>query len=747
MRSPSSKASRQDDSSDSAAGASAAAASSSLRHRSATLRSRSYLLRRIGVRDRARGFAATPRAAQSKAIRTLPPWVAGRHLTALLVSAVALWPALVRADGFYARDFDLTLPAALAKAPSRSAAVVGGLAAVQIGTRYLVGLNVESKFERWRFVSKAGAIRSVTYRGATALIEAEHLVSLDLASGKQRWQVPLNCYAPDRCNTRVRAIGSDVLVLSGFDGKDDQLMLVDVDHGHRLWPNWVPVGGAAHLRFANDTIVVATRDAPYAVLGLDRTTGRVRWRLRPEGTESGAGGLLIVGDRVVTWWSSRSADTVYTVDLQSGAPKADWLVTRRARGRTVRGGTPGTFFAYQPSLVGSGGTLRVWSTETGQRLWSRTVNVAVPPFSRGSLLYLVERPARGLSLAGIDPRTGKDRWRYVRGGATRHRLVFDGALAALALDGSVPALLVLNALDGRIEGAGPLGVPLDDVTGLRLGGRDVFVLAGRHVARLQPTPMERLMMDFEERTARGDTAGARAIYDRVRPFADELPTAARIHRKVASHTYKDITSRMKSGTFFEILPVVVRLASDANLTSYFEDFRGFVVHVEELLASRSTAGQPSAEQRRLLGELVARMTVLASAFDVKLRVESDAAANKALVRVVRRLGGLLAAAGDPEAALRALVDLFRRPWAVPSDDFRAQVIRLVRGQLQRHLPAYRRAVEKRSGMDIALDRILAVPGIGILVPGLPTRAAIVDLTAAQHGGILQRLRTAASTDR
>ena len=152
-----------------------------------------------------------------------------------------VWAQTEKPSTFYEPGFAYQLNKSDANLSITDAAGLGSMVLVQIGGQHISAVNTDTALERWRFTSRTGSIRRMVLKGATLLVEAEQLYALNTATGQQQWQFPLNCFSATSCNSRIRHWDADVVVLSGFDGKDDQLMLVNPKTGARLWPTWVEV--------------------------------------------------------------------------------------------------------------------------------------------------------------------------------------------------------------------------------------------------------------------------------------------------------------------------------------------------------------------------------------------------------------------------------------------------------------------------------------------------------------------------
>lgn len=666
-------------------------------------------------------------------------------LTALVVLGVALLgPDRASGQVFYERGFTYELAGEDRAHSITDAILVGGFLIHRIGDTHISAVNVESQSERWRFTSKTGSIRKMHHRGELIVVEAEHLVALEAASGRERWNVPLNCYSGSKCNTRVRVLTPETIVLSGFDGRDDNLMVLD-GTGVRQWPNWVEVPGAQEVVFTPATIVVATSADPYAVIGLDRFTGRERWRFRPEGTDKPAVGLLHSGNIVTTWWTSRAADSVYSIALDTGKPLTDWIVTRSARDRgELRGGGPGFFFAYQPSLSG-GGRARAWDVRTGEPLWRIRLTGAQPPRLVGPRVFSWATQRNRTALTSLDAQAGTEVWRFERKDVDAYEALWDSPRVLLRMIGKPSVVAALDVLSGRVLGVGPLEPALETAR-LRWSNGDILAFDGPRLVQLAGKPGRDLVFQFNEHVENGQIDEANALHRTLRPFVDNLEAAAVIHRRVVSRQYREITDRMESGSFSAVLQVIERASADENMM-FYEDFRGFMAYLKAQVEERDTSERLRGRDLTRLRALGNRVVELIVRYERKLGTGEDTELFSGIQVVIMTLSEMLARAGSVEDAHKLLHELWSRGWADRTDDLKAQITVVVRSLVQKLLPALDSAVGRGGqGADAALLEILAIEGLELVLPNPPSAASIPDMTLDDYANALGRLKGALRPD-
>lgn len=662
----------------------------------------------------------------------------------MVAALLTLAPSSGRAADFLEPGFTFELKGADAADGIRDAFALRSFVLVRIGNKHLSAINVETGLERWRFTSKAGAIREIHDRGPTFLVEAEQLYAIDPSTGETRWQLPLNCYSPTSCNSRIRVLGDDLAVLSGFDGKDNNIMLADIRRGIRLWPNWVAVAGAKDVVLTPNTIVVTTSSEPYSVVGLDRYTGRERWAFRPEGTVEAASGLLAGGDVVNVWWTSRRADTVYCISLETGKPLVDWMVARRASATgELRGGGPGFFFAYQPSVMGGGGRARAWDHRTGERLWSANVSAIEEPWLHNDRLFAWAEHKGRRGIVSRDARTGKEAWRYERRGVATNEASFFGRDVLVRLLGKTPLVAVMDARSGVLKSVGPVDGDVMQKGRLRASGRYVFGMYGPKLVRMEPVPSANLVLRFDEMVEGGDVEGTEKLHARLRPFVDDLEGAAAIHAKVRGRSYQAVSARIKSGGLATLLPAIKKLSDDKHMV-FYEDFRGFVTNVQGLVAPLDLDKPVRGRDLRQLAEVTARVVELIGRFERKIHGAGSVAVITGLYDVLVPFSELLARSGATEEALKALGELWARGWVKRAERIGPPLRRVVRQRLRELLPAFERAIAKQDGpaMSLSLRAIVAIEGLELLVDGAPDDAAIGDFDADAYRAELVRIRQA-----
>ncbi|MFT5429427.1 MAG: outer membrane protein assembly factor BamB [Myxococcota bacterium] len=653
------------------------------------------------------------------------------------------WPASSGAQDFLEPGFTYELKGEDAALGIVDAFSLPSFVIVRIGNSHVSAINVDTGLERWRFTSKANAIRKIHDRGHTFLIEAEQLYAIDPSTGGERWQLPLNCYSASSCNSRIRVMNDELAVLSGFDGKDDNIMVADIRKGVKLWPNWVAVPGAAHVALTPSTIAVATSEPPYSVVGLDRYTGRERWSFRPEGTEEVASGLLTGSDVVNAWWTSRRADSVYCLSLDSGKPLVDWIVARRASATgELRGGGPGFFFAYQPSVLGGGGRARAWNHRTGDRLWSGTISALEEPWLHNDRLYAWVESKKQRGLVARDARTGTEMWRFERRGVTGYSAEFFDRDVLVRLLGKTPTMAVMDARSGKLKAVGPMESKELGTGLVRYSGRFVFVMNGAKLVRLEPTPGADLLVRFDELVDGGDVEGAEALHAKLRPFVDDLDAAARIHAKVRGRSYQAVSARMKSGGFATLLPAIKKLSGDEHMV-FYEDFRGFVTNVSGLIATADRSKAVRGTDLKRTDELMRRVVALIGRFERKMHGADAAPVIVGLYNVVVPLCEILLRSRESEAALFGLHELWRRGWVKRQEMVAPALKKALIARIRTLLPPFERALAKNDGktMSATLRALLALDGLEVVAPGAPDPESVGAFDATAYKAELNRFRS------
>ncbi len=645
------------------------------------------------------------------------------QVRALIITLLFI-PNINRADtphaaSLYQAGFTYKLTGADSALDIRDAAGLGSMVIMQLGAKHISAVNVETGLERWRFTSKTGSIRRMDLRGANLLVEAEQLYALNTATGAEQWQFPLNCFSKTSCNSRVRHWGRQVIVLSGFDGKDDKLMLVNAKTGARLWPNWVEVPSASEIAYTPSTIAVVTSQAPYSVVGLNRFTGRERWRFRPEGTESPAAGLEADGKILTTWWSSRSADSVYSIGLDDGSQRGEWMVARRPRLNEIRGGGPGFFFAYQPSVLGGGGSIRAWNNSTGEKLWRQSIRTPRTPSLLGEHIQYWTQGKRKVVLTSLHGRTGEELWSYERRNVQTYEASVEPGHLVLRMAGEHVAVVVLDISSGRVIGIGALEGTTLTLGRLRLSGRYLFAANGPNLVRLEPKPSLDLVAEFDQLVNTGDMKAAARLHRRILPFVDDLSAAADIHRKVRSQAFRRESARMERGGLPALLPFIITSSSDAKML-FYEDFKTFLSSVVAFLKPIQMPAKVSGTELQRLVSATKRIIELVERFERKLNKAEDKQMYGLIRDAVVPLSVLMSRSGASKEASACLQAIFQRSWMVRTSRLKAAIKTVTIEECRRLEPEVLAAAKGNGKGPQVIEALKQIPGFELLELPLPT---------------------------
>ncbi len=655
------------------------------------------------------------------------------------------------AQVFYQPSYEFALKGADAAIGLTNVTQMGGFLFLQLGAQHVVAVNTETGSERWRFSSKSAAVRRIVERPASGdgdedvlLIEAEQLVAIRGKDGAELWQFPLNCHSATACNTRVRSLEAGVAVLSGYDKRDDNLLLLDVNTGQRLWPNWVSVPDVAHLVLTPSVVVVGARGDPYSIVALDRFTGRERWRFRPDAADVAPSGLVSHGELVTAWWSSKSADTMYSVDVATGKSVASWVTSKRANNAGERrGGGPGFFVAWQPALVGAGGVLKSWDPATGKALASKSLDLVDPPEAREKGVFgWIGAASGGLAYVAIDPRTGAERWRLERPKVTAHRSTPLGGVVLLRFVSEGTALAaVVEEGTGRLLGIGPLLPDQGDAGQVRFSAQKLFAFAGPRLQRAGPVPGTELVRQFEGLVQGRQMAEAKQLHEQLKPFARELPAAAEVHKKATGKDIAGLAKKLEAGGVGGKLLSLIRSARDESMLDH-QDYIQLAIQVGAAFKGHDLGAKLSSEDRGPLTELSRRLLVLCDRFERQILADKNPAAYAAMTAAHTAVGSMLVANGESEVAHQVLGSLWYRAWVVRSPALEAQVRASVRVEARRLLPQLERAIQKGQDQDAAMLTVLDLKGLGLVVPDPPPPEAIPDMKAPDYQSTLEKIRTA-----
>jgi len=647
------------------------------------------------------------------------------------------------AQVFYQAGFSKKLSKVSKDEAIQHALYFDGLVIVQLGHRHLVAYSVDSSMERWRFTSKTSSIRKIHQRSNDLLVEAEQLYSIDPQNGAINWQVQLNCYSEQSCNSRIRKIETSRIYMTGFDGTDDYLMVVDAESGLQQWPVWLKVPTVKWIGTADNLVVVATAAAPYSLLGLDRRTGRIRWRFRPEGAEKPANGLAVSSEGVIAWWPGMAADTVYSLTLDTGTERASWIVSKRARKTgSLRGGGPGYFYAWQPSLMGDEGVLRVWDASTGQTRWrKRLKTMKYPVVSNGKILYWSRPGSRSarLTLHVLDAFSGKELWRYERRTNRIPDMRQEGPILVLAYETKPMAAIVLLMDTGRVLGAGLIPKTLGTDFQLNLSSRYLFATHKNIVQRLEPVMGDALWSMFEDHLTNGEVKEANDLHKEVRSFVDVLPSAARIHRSIVGKKYRSVAAKLKAGNFSGLLFSLQKMVSDEKIV-FYEDYRAFILHFRMLMNQRKPPQKLSGNDRKRLIGLMKRLEVLLTRFERKMDTNDDSEANGAVTEIMANLCVILSRSEQSELAYKVLHAMWTSTWLDRTPALEKGIKFVVQKRVQVLLPAYVRSVNKNKGQSVALRSILDIPELSLIVDPIPTKVDISAWDSVEFSDFLKRLR-------
>jgi outer membrane protein assembly factor BamB len=665
--------------------------------------------------------------------------------TLLWLVGLAMVPPSGHAQVYYQQGFTYKLSGSDAQLGIRDATLTDALVVLQVGTKHLVGISLDSSMERWRFTSKTSSIRKIHHRAQDLLVEAEQLYSLDPHTGAMNWQVQLNCYSDSACNTRVHRLDAKSIYLTGFDGRDDNLMVVDATSGLQQWPVWIGVPHAIKLAVSGNMIVIASGKTPYPLLGLDKRTGRVRWRFRPAGSEKPVAGMSVCEKGLTAWWPGLAANTVYSLNPVTGEEIASWIVARRARSEgTLRGGGAGYHYLWQPSLIGDDGTLRVWNTKTGQPLWRKRLRLVRPPVVSKGRIYLWMRPytvSKRLSLVVQNVRTGKELWRFDRNATDVPDMKIDGELLVVRMSKTDPIVITFLAATGQILGVGALPSQVLKKGDIRPSGRYLLAMHGGTIERLDPVSGDDLLQRFDDHVSNGEVDEAARLHKKLRPFVDELKAAAMIHRRLVGRKYQNISKKIRSRSFAAMLISIQRMATDERIV-FYEDFRSFVIQLKSLMEERSLPKVLRGSDGKRLYSLIHRLQDLLGRFERKLNTNDDDEANAAVTGVMARLCIILCQSGRSSEAFSILSGLWTSTWLDRTPALTDGMKTILKNEIRRLLPSFASAVKRGKGQREAVEPILTLQSLKLLVAKAPSRMDLSGMDNDDYASLLGRLRAA-----
>ncbi len=175
-------------------------------------------------------------------------------LTCLLISTSA--HAAEPADDTSTRAAKPTFWQKATPAPGLAWSTFNGEHLVWLEGKQLQGVDPKTGLKRWEG-GQLTRLRSVIQEfPGELLLVGEHLQCINTSDGKERWNYPLNCFEDGQCNADLIDRIPGRLLLGGFGGHYNMLMLLDSKDGSEVWPSWLSTCFFREAHIASDAVVV-----------------------------------------------------------------------------------------------------------------------------------------------------------------------------------------------------------------------------------------------------------------------------------------------------------------------------------------------------------------------------------------------------------------------------------------------------------------------------------------------------------
>ena len=359
----------------------------------------------------------------------------------------------------------------------------------------------------------------------------------------------------------------------------------------------------------------------------------------------------------------------------------------------------------------------------------------------GNQMFIWTKEAGKTQLKVVGAIDGKEKWRYARPNIEKRQMMFFGANLVLKLLGKHATVVVLNALTGKMTAAGTISAPKMEAAHYSYSDKRVFLMKGKRLLRLEPELAGSLLVQFDQYVANGQLKEANALHKLIMPFVDELAVAGKIHQRVVGQGYQSMSQRIKKGGFAALFPSLIRQSNDKKML-YFEDFKAFMLHVEQQLKKNKSNARMARGDSKLAARFADLYIKLLVRFQRKITQLTDKAFFKTNQSVIMTLSKILNKNRQVKAAQKILVDLWKMPWCTRDQLLIDRIQSLVLPSVKRLLPAYASAVARRKDCDAALLEIVEIPGLSLVIKNAPQPDDIPDMTQEDYSAHLARFRAA-----
>jgi glucose dehydrogenase len=239
--------------------------------------------------------------------------------------------------------------------------------------------------ELWRHAAGRGVtgpIAGLDRRAYAAQSSESLLLSLDIDSGEVRWTAPIKVpgyEGPAAAKNRVFAgdVSGSMYALNAESGKEE-------------WRVAVPAPVSTSVTAAGNSLYVGTADG--SIVRVDPEQGKVLSSLKVDDTLQPASVPVVSGEDVLVLLVDKSADYRSLVSLDRSVTHVRWRVNAEKNWSTSRAFVWGDLVV----LGTPSGELSAYCTETGSKVWSRTIKGRVRSIGGAEDTLLVGTPGGDL---------------------------------------------------------------------------------------------------------------------------------------------------------------------------------------------------------------------------------------------------------------------------------------------------------------------------------------------------------------
>jgi outer membrane protein assembly factor BamB len=305
--------------------------------------------------------------------------------------------------------------------------------------------------EKWTF--EAGNPKSGGIEGAPAIADGtvyvasldKHLYALDLANGKQKWKVKLG---PMKASPSVKG---DRVYVGDLDGR---FYCLKRDDGAKVWDFETMGEITSGCNFHGTNILIGSHDATLYCLNAD---GKKVWEVKTDGPVNGS--ASVIGDTTFV----AGCDSIFHIlDAKTGKELGAVDLGGQAAATAAVIGD----FAYVGTMAN---TVVAVDLKKKAKSWEFSAAVRQQPFfgSAAATADLVVAGSRDKKVYGLDPKTGKELWKFNTSGQVDaspvivNGRVYVGSLDTggdfYVLDAKTGKQIQLIQLDDAVSGSAAVG--------------------------------------------------------------------------------------------------------------------------------------------------------------------------------------------------------------------------------------------------------------------------------------------------